>query len=88
MVEAVFDHLKKLNIQVKIVGMCFDTTYSNTGPHKGACALLEKLLNRELLPLSCRHHTSEVIVSNVFKHCLNEILTSPDVNFFSNIEKT
>ena len=68
--------------------MCFDTTSSNTGPNKGACALLEKHLKRELLPLSCRHHTSEIIISNVFKVCMNETSTSPDVNFFSNFEKT
>jgi len=43
-----------------IEGLCFDTTSSNTGRKKGACVLVEKLLERKMLYLACKHHTHEI----------------------------
>lgn len=44
--QAVFFVLKDSNLQEKVQGMCFDTTSSNTGRHKVACIILQRLLNR------------------------------------------
>ena len=49
-----------------IVGISFDTTPSNTGCASGACVLLEKLLNRNLLHFACRDHIHEFIISEIF----------------------
>jgi len=46
-----------------VVAMCFDTTSTNTGTVKGACALLESHLNKIL---SSQHHIHELIVGGVF----------------------
>lgn len=48
------------------VGMCFDTTASNTGAQNGACVLLEQQLGKKLLYFACRHHVHELIVAGVF----------------------
>ena len=64
--EAVFSVLKEWKLEEKVQGMCFDTTYSNTGQHKGACILLEQLLGRELLHLACRHHILELVAGAAF----------------------
>ena len=48
------------------VGMCFDTTASNTGAKNGACVLLEQQLDKQLVYFACRHHIHELIVSGVF----------------------
>ncbi|KNE88383.1 hypothetical protein PSTG_18217 [Puccinia striiformis f. sp. tritici PST-78] len=44
--EAVCDSIEEWGIGDKIVGMCFDTTASNTGRMKGACTLIEKQLDQ------------------------------------------
>jgi hypothetical protein len=51
----------------EIVGISFDTTASNTGHLNGACVLLEKKLEKNLLWLACRHQIHEVLVGDVFK---------------------
>ena len=64
--KATFQLLNLWDISTDIVGMSFDTTASNTGPISGACVLLEKLLNRNLLYFACRHHVHEIIIGEIF----------------------
>jgi len=64
--EAVFALLKEWRLDPVVKGFCFHTTTSNTGPHSGACVLLEKLLQRACLNLPCRHHVLGVIISAVY----------------------
>lgn len=64
--NATFQLLKLWDVSEDIIGMCFDTTASNTGTSNGACALLEKLLHRNLLHFACRHHVHELIIGEVF----------------------
>ncbi|XP_039440673.1 uncharacterized protein LOC120421523 [Culex pipiens pallens] len=45
--------------------MSFDTTNTNSGCKGGVITLLPKMLNKELLPLACRHHVAELTL----KHC-------------------
>ena len=56
MAEATAASLAEWEIKEQVIGMCFDTTSSNTGVHAGACTLIEKLLQKELLYLACYHH--------------------------------
>jgi len=46
---AVIQALKEWNLQDRVIGMCFDTTSSNTG----ACTQIEQKLGRDLLHFSC-----------------------------------
>ncbi|KAJ6647754.1 hypothetical protein Bhyg_02977 [Pseudolycoriella hygida] len=50
-----------------VVGLCADTTSSNTGWKSGASALLQgKYLNDQKIFFPCRHHIYELILSQVF----------------------
>jgi hypothetical protein len=62
--------------------MSFDTTSSNSGNHKGAAVLLEKLLDRRLINLACRHHVLELIVGKVFV-TLFGCSSGPEVTMFA-----
>ena len=48
-----------------IVGMCYDTTVTNTGVNNGVCITLENHLGHQLLYLACRHHILELHVKHV-----------------------
>ena len=50
--------------------MCFDTTSSNTGRHKGAYILLEQLFLRRLRHIECHHHVLEPIAAAVFSEAM------------------
>lgn len=65
----------------QIIGMCFDTTSSNTGVYNGACHLFEEKMNKKLLNFACRHHFHEVIIADVFKGCMGTT-SGPDVLLF------
>ncbi|XP_039969058.1 uncharacterized protein LOC126764097 [Bactrocera neohumeralis] len=79
--EAVSGSLEEWDIGDKIVGMCFDTTASNTGRMKGACTLLEKQLGKSLLYLACRHHILEVVLRLVFEYKMGST-TAPQPDIF------
>ena len=78
---AVLQQLESWHCESFIIGMCFDTTASNTGRHSGACQLLETALNRNLLWLACRHHMHEILLSDVFTICFGPS-SGPEVIFF------
>lgn len=79
--EAVIDSLEKWGIREKIVGMCFDTTASNTGRIKGTCTIIEKILCKNLLHLACRHHILEVVLRSVFEYKMGST-TGPQPEIF------
>jgi len=78
---AVHQQLESWHCDPFIIGLCFDTTASNTGRHSGACQLLENALNRNLLWLACRHHMHEILLSDVFTVCFGPS-SGPEVIFF------
>jgi hypothetical protein len=82
---AVFQLLKEWKLSEDVVGMCFDTTASNTGRLKGACVLLEKKLGRSLIYLPCRHHIMEVILTGVF-NTLYEPSSGPNILLFQRFQ--
>ena len=69
------------NLTEKIIAVGFDTTSSNTGVHKGACTILQQLLNRQILWMACRHHVLELVVGSAFKQLFGDT-TSPEVTLF------
>lgn len=78
--QAVFHQLQSWNCDLLVVGMCFDTTASNTGRKNGTCQLLEVELDRSLLWLACRHHMHEILLSDVFTVCFGPS-TGPEILF-------
>ena len=68
------------------VGMCFDTTASNTGAHNGACVLLEQQLGKQMLHFACRHHVHELIVAGVFSTLFGPS-KSPNIPIFERFQK-
>ena len=83
---AIKKELDSWNCTKNIYGMVFDTTNSNTGRINGACVQLQKVLNRNVLWLACRHHVCEVILSNVWKSLKIEISSSPSINIFKQLQ--
>ena len=57
--DAVNEAINNWGLSEEIIVCCFDTNSSNTGINSGSCVLLQQLLNRQLLWLSCRHHIPE-----------------------------
>ena len=69
-----------------VYGMVFDTTNSNTGKNNGACVLLQKVLERKVLWLACRHHVCEVVLTHVWSSLHNETSKAPTINIFENLQ--
>ncbi|KAJ6642887.1 hypothetical protein Bhyg_07843 [Pseudolycoriella hygida] len=67
-----------------VVGLCADTTSSNTGWKSGASALLQgKYLNDQKIFFPCRHHIYELILSQVFILFFGKS-TAPNIAMFVN----
>ena len=79
--DAVFQELVSWECLPDVIGMCFDTTASNTGRLSGACTLLEQSLGRDVLWLACRHHMFEVLLANAFNECFGPT-TGPEILLF------
>ena len=83
--EKVKEILDNWNVTEKIIALGFDTTSSNTGIHKGSCTILQQLLERQLLWLSCRHHIPERIIAVSFITLFGET-KGPDVPLFKTLK--
>jgi len=87
--NAVLKHLDAGNkYSERVVGMCFDTTRTNTGAQKGACARIERALGRDLFHFACRHHVFELILKAVLVAMLNLDEKSPEVQIFKDFKET
>ena len=60
--DEVVSTLTEWNLTDNVVGMCFDTTSSNTGWLSGAAVRIENQLQKPLLWLPCRKHIAELIL--------------------------
>lgn len=65
--HAVYQLLASWHMTHRIQGLSFDTTSTNSGPFSGAAVALERLLEREILYLPCRHHVYELVLREVFE---------------------
>lgn len=82
--KAVYQTLEDWCITEQVQACCCDTTASNTGSLKGACVLLERLLERDILYLPCRHHIYELILRCVFDEKFGT--SGPDVQIFKRFQ--
>ena len=80
---AITEQLQQWKAAPYIIAMSFDTTAVNTWPKSGACTLLERHMQRDLLWLACRHHMLEVLLSDAFTVCL-DASTGTDILLFKN----
>ena len=83
--QAVFNAIKRWELDTLVRGMCFDTTSSNTGRLSGACVLLEQLLGRPLLHFGCRHHILELVLAAAFGVCMGPS-KAPEVIIFKRFQ--
>ena len=84
--EAVLENLRSWQCDSLVIGMCFDTTASNTGRINGACTLLEIAIGRNLLWMACRHHMFEVLLSDAFGVCFGPS-TGPEILLFKRFKQ-
>ncbi|KAL4141736.1 hypothetical protein QTP88_004317 [Uroleucon formosanum] len=84
--EAVFHALEEWGLIDHVQALCCNTTASNTGRLKGACIILEQLLERDILYFPCRHHIYEIILRSAFE--VNFVVTSgPDIQIFKRFQQ-
>ena len=50
----------------QVRGLVFDTTASNSGLKKGACALIKRSIGQDLAWAACCHHIMELILASSF----------------------
>ena len=84
--DACLRALEDWHLKPMVRGLVFDTTASNTGLRIGACTLIDKALNTELVWLACRHHVFEVMLSDVFSATLGPT-RGPDIALFKRFQK-
>lgn len=84
---AVYEEVTNWNLEKKIQALCFDTTASNTGRINGACINIEKMFDRDLLYLPCRHHIFELVLKSCFE-VLMGTGSGPDINLFKRFRET
>jgi len=84
----VTQQLASWNLSEHVIGMCFDTTASNTGKAKGACTLLENTVKRNLLWLACRHHMFEVLLSDAFNAAFQIPSSGPEIQLFKRFKNS
>lgn len=79
--NSIYDVLEDWDLSPSIKALCCDTTASNLGNKNGAAILLERLLERDILFLPCRHHIFELILRAAFE-CQIPSTTGPNVPLF------
>lgn len=67
MADAIFRTIDDWNVKADIVGISFDITNSNSGQYAGAAVILERLFEKCLLPLACRHHLYEIMLRGAYE---------------------
>ena len=74
------------DIEDRVVGLSFDTIALNTGNSGGACVLIQRALDRQLLNLACRYHIIELVTDKVFVECIGPS-SGPNIQFFSRLSE-
>ena len=84
--NGVMKPLKEFNLESKIELLCFDTTSSNTGIHKGSLIRISTELNKYLILLACRYHVSKLRITHFCEAMTNEKTTAPDNFLFKHFK--
>lgn len=83
--NAIYDVLEDWDLLQAVKDLCCDTTASNLGHKNGAAILLERLLEKDILFLPCRHHILKLILRSVFE-CKLPTTTGPNVPMFKRFQ--
>ena len=83
--KAVEELLISWELFEEITGLVYDTTASNTGEWRGACALIEQYLRRAILWLACRHHMYELHIKHVVEEVSGDT-KEPGVKIFRRLK--
>jgi len=84
--KATFQLLTIWEVVDDTVGMCFDTTASNTQHQHGACVLLQQLMGRHLLYFACRHNMHEIIIVEIYSVLLGPS-RGANINLFERFQQ-
>lgn len=84
--DACMKALKDWKLKELVRGLVFDTTSSNTGLNIGACTIMERNLDRNLIWIACRHHVFEVMLSTIFTTAFGTS-GGPEVGIFKRFQK-
>ena len=79
--------LTEWNLTSNIIGVVFDTTASNTGQWRGACALIETFLEKPVLWLACCHHMAERDIKHVVQTATGDT-KKPGVKLFKRLKSS
>lgn len=86
--SACLDLIDEWNLKDNIRAMCFDTTSSNTGAHRGACSRLERdYFEEKVFWFGCIHHVSELIIGAVW-YSLFDADNGPDNKAYHQVKDT
>ena len=80
-------HTGRLEDKALVHGLVFDATASSTGLQMGACTLIEKALEKELVCIACRYHVFEVMLTSVSSVALSST-SGPEVGVFKLFQNT
>lgn len=84
--KAIDNILEKWAFKHRIIGLCFDSTNSNTGEFGGVCILLERTMKRPLLQFACQHHIYEIVISEVFLTLVEKATAGPEISLFNRLQ--
>lgn len=83
--ETVYEHIVNWSITEWIIGICTDTTATNTGCTNGSVILFQVLMEQNLLYFACRHHVFELVIGAIFIALFGET-TAPSPDMFENFK--
>ena len=85
--EGILAMLEYYEIVDQIIGVCCDTTGSNTGEFSGAVVYLAELIDRPLLWILCRRHILEVHMSHFMEALTGEKTKGPRRGLYVRLQK-
>ena len=78
--------LENWQLTDSVQAICCDTTATNMGRLKGACVILEQMVERDLLYFPCRHHMYELVLKCVFEEKISKS-SAPEIPLFKKFQK-
>ncbi|KAG0723483.1 hypothetical protein GWK47_005486 [Chionoecetes opilio] len=85
--QAVYDAAKEWDLVDNIIGMCFDTTVSNTGLKEGACVHIMKHVKRKSAPLRLPAPRARASGGRSIHVCFGPFLPAPEIQLFKRFVK-
>ena len=86
--EGVIKLVEEYDMKLNMMGLCFDTTSSNTGMTKGSLVRITEDVGHYLLLLACRHHVTELRMVHFWKSITNDTTSGPNNILFKKLKDT